>query len=289
MASRRVKIAAAAIVAVLALLVLLSVVVVYQMVYPAKQPITKTPADYGLPYQSFEVTAEDGIVIRGWFLPNPSSKDVIIVCHGYVQNKSFMLEGAKALYEAGYNVVLFDFRGQGESDYSPITFGYKEKYDVFAVVEYVLSKEELSGGDVGIYGHSMGGATAIIAAAQTPAIEAVVTDGAYSRLTDAKPAIPLAPVLTPMVFFFGGVMVGTSAWEIVPADYVGKISPRPILIIHGDADTLIPVEDAYELYQRAGKPKELWIIPGADHDTTGYLESSPQYWGKVVSFFKENL
>ena len=73
-----------------------------------------------------------------------------------------------------------------------------------------------------------------------------------------------------------------------PLDAVAKIAPRPLLLIHGTADTVIPVVHSYRLYEAAGDPKELWIFEGAQH-CGGYFADRPAYVQRVAEFFAKAL
>jgi fermentation-respiration switch protein FrsA (DUF1100 family) len=196
-----------------------------------------------------------------------------------------------ALRERGYNALAFDFRAHGESEGRWTSCGLLEVQDLEGAVRYLLSRPEVVGDRAGVVGFSMGAAVAIMTAAQMPEIGAVVADSAFSSLRSVLasgyriiwglPAFPMAS----LSLWFAEKLVGVCADEIRPVDSVEKLSPRPILIIHGEKDRLVPAQDARLLYEAAREPKELWIAPGADHVQAREIDL-PAYTERVDSFLK---
>jgi fermentation-respiration switch protein FrsA (DUF1100 family) len=137
----------------------------------------------------------------------------------------------------------------------------------------------------------MGGATAILAAAEDPRIRAVIADSPFARLrSPVRAAIcqrgyPRA--VSPLLAWSVCTM---ASWQLRlrgafdPIDVVDRIAPRPLLIVHGEVDWLIPVENAYALYRRAGEPKELWVVPGVDHACVPQVQPVA-YSERVAAFF----
>jgi len=104
------------------------------------------------------------------------------------------------------------------------------------------------------------------------------------RALTGLPPFPFAP----LVAWFGEMESGLDIRLVRPIDDVGKIAPRPLLLIHGDQDTLVPLENGEALYQAAGEPKELYVVSGAGHG--GFLDADPQGFERtLVDFFRLNL
>jgi fermentation-respiration switch protein FrsA (DUF1100 family) len=139
----------------------------------------------------------------------------------------------------------------------------------------------------------MGGAVSLLVAAEEPRIQAVVADSSFATMRDvvafayqrrrlpAIPAIQLADVINRRRYGYGYAAVE-------PIRSIGSLSPRPVLLIHGDRDLTIPVEHSQRLFEAAGEPKELWIIPGAGH-CGGYFAGRQEYVSRVASFFADAL
>ena len=235
----------------------------------------------------------DGTRLAGWYGAPAGMAATIILCHGVPGDKRDMAGLAAALMNAGFGVLAFDFRGWGESDRTPITLGHREVEDVFAAVRCAQHQAE-GRSHIGIVGLSMGAAAAIVAAAQTPAIEAVVADSGYARLDQTVERAtrrflgPLGSLATRRVRRLGERLIGAPLASVAPVGAIAGISPRPVLIIHGKQDRLTDVGDAYALYRACGEPKALWIVDGAGHARTRRV-CPEEYDRRVIGFFKRHL
>ena len=231
-----------------------------------------TPGDYGLAWEPLALTTEDGIPIAGWLIRHPQASGVLILLHGFGTAKADLLDMSQAFHgRMPYHLALIDFRGHGESGGRRISFGFREVLDVQAVLSFVKQDAALKELPVVCYGISMGGAIAILAAARFQQINAVVTDSAYA---DLGKAIAMAIWMAYHIprFFLGQlvlwgtqVRLGCRLLSLSPVRCVGRIAPRPILVIHGTGDRTVPPDEADALFRAAGDPKELWLVPGAEH------------------------
>lgn len=247
------------------------------------------PADYGLAYENVEFPARDGIRLRGWFIPASSPKGTVIFCHGHAGSMDPDIKYAPWFHQAGYNVLMFDFRGHGRSDGQRVSMGVLERLDLLGAVDYL---RERGIERVGVLGFSMGGVVAMSTAPHSEAIVAVVSDGGFSRLERAVAAgarqrgLPafLTPLFGRLVVWLAGLRLGVRLSEADPLRWVDKIAPRALFIIHGGRDPYVSVEEARELYQRAGEPKELWIVPEAPHRQVD-AHRPEEYRQRVLGFF----
>ena len=244
--------------------------------------------------EEVEFQSGDGTPLKGWFVPGESAKTIILL-HGFTDIRDKMLPHADFLHDAGYSTLLFDFRSRGESEGDAVTLGYMERGDVLGAVDYLKSRDDVDGENLGVLGVSMGGATAIMAAAEIPELKAVVSESAFRNVDSAiatsfehfihLPAFPFAPITV----FIIEQRLGINTDQIVPEDVVESISPRPVFIIHGQKDKTIRPEDGEALYAAAQKPKEdLWLIPGAGH-AEGAEIALQEYGQRVVDFFDRYL
>ncbi|MGE3271297.1 MAG: alpha/beta hydrolase, partial [Chloroflexota bacterium] len=150
-----------------------------QITHAHRNDFRDDPARWGLQAaEEVDLTASDGVRLHTWLFRSAEAVASVIVLHGHGGNKHTVLPLAQMLYPK-YNVILLDHRGHGESDGGRTTIGFEERLDVHAAVDYLI---EQGMGPVGIFGMSMGGATAILAAAEEPRIVAVVADSPYARL-----------------------------------------------------------------------------------------------------------
>lgn len=137
----------------------------------------------------------------------------------------------------------------------------------------------------------MGGAVAVLAAVQFSAIRAVAVDSAYADpakaiarsqwLTYHIPRIPLGQ----LCIWGTELRLGCRLRTVSPIRVVRRLAPRPLLVIHGMQDLGIPPEEGKALFEMAGQPKELWLVPGADHVSSFYLNPET-YSQRVLGFFQ---
>jgi uncharacterized protein len=274
----------------------LSAVLARQVMIPERHAIQGTPADLGLPYESvsFE-SADDHIPLRGWYLPASGQRAVVLV-HGLDGNRweTSPVNETKALTQQlvqhGFDVVLFDLRGHGESGGERVGLGWFERRDVFGAVSLV-EQRGIAPGRIGLWGESFGAATALLEAADDPRVAAVVEDCGFA---DVRPILDselqrkagLPPLSTPGIAVFASAFAGLDLSTIPPERHVAQIAPRPILFIHGAADARIPVEHGYRLQAAAANPAdELWVVPGAGHGES-FDQQPAVYLDKVVGFFE---
>ncbi len=279
-------------------MVVISLVLVYANTHPPRYPLDVPPSLYKVDYETVSFDSEDGIALKGWLVkpPRPSARNpAIIICHGVGANKSDFTELAAFLSRRGYFVLLFDFRAHGESKGRRTSLGYHEQKDVAAAFGLLYGRGEIDAGRIGIYGFSLGGSTAILTAANNKgSFSAVVADSAFTSLRDqARDAItgfyhlPAFPFLHLAVLGYE-IYFQTSVNNVSPVSVIEKLSPAPVLIIAGDGDRLIPADNGRRLYAAAKEPKDLWIIPNADHGGT-LAAAGSAYEKRVAEFFDRNL
>jgi dipeptidyl aminopeptidase/acylaminoacyl peptidase len=283
---------------IILLIIALSFVLVYANTHPPKYPLHLPPSVYKAEYEEVSFTSEDGIVLKGWLVKPAQSRQkspAIVICHGIGANKSDFTELAASLAHRGYYVLVFDFRAHGESSGRRTSLGLHEQKDIEAALAFLKTRRDtIDPKRIGIYGFSMGGSAAILAAAKTGAFSAVVADSAFTSLLDqARTAItgfyhlPAFPFLHLTVIGYE-LYFQTRVDAIAPVKVIAAIAPTPVLIIAGEGDKLIPADNGRKLFVAAGDPKELWIIPGADHGGT-LAAAGREYEKRVGEFFEKNL
>ena len=233
--------------------------------YPAAD-LNGDPGRLGLSYQEMSIETADGLALHGWFLPAEAARDTgcsVLFLHGNAGNVSTHLPIVAWLPAAGYGVLLFDYRGYGRSPGEPSLSGLQK--DFHAALGALLSKEGVAPGDVIVFGQSLGGAVAVTALSASPQrheIKALVIEGApadYRAITREKLAAfwpswpfqwPLARIMTD---------------DFRPAEAIAEIGPTPVLILHGQADRIVPPHHGEALFEAAGEPKTLWRLEGGEH------------------------
>jgi fermentation-respiration switch protein FrsA (DUF1100 family) len=165
---------------------------------------------------------------------------------------------------------------------------------MISIVSYAAGRKEVDAKRIGVLGISMGGSVAILAAAKDKRIRAVVDDSGFSdapRVIAASfekfihlPAFPFAPVTIGIANLRAGIDVN----QVLPVDVIGEISPRPLLLIHDTGDSVVPTDNSLRNYAAARQPKELWLVPGAEHGRA-HTTAKAEYESKVSHFFESAI
>lgn len=256
---------------------------------PDTEGAPATPADLGLEYEDVRFTTDDGVTLAGWLVPAArETRGAVIVLHGFSGHRLPEMAYFVPWLRRRYHILQFDFRGHGASDASRITFGALERRDVAAGVRFL---ENRGYGPIALLGVSMGAAIAILAAPDLP-VAAVVADASYAELTH-----PVANQMRdggyPMAGFGSRVIIAASALRsrarwVSPINRVARIAPRGLLLIAPKEDRLISYRQSLKLFDRAGEPKELFVVEGAGH-AKSYFVAGAEYERRVLGFLGRHL
>jgi dipeptidyl aminopeptidase/acylaminoacyl peptidase len=237
----------------------------------------------GVEYQQVELVTEDNVRLSAWYTP-PQNGAVILVAHGYGDKRS---EPYHALFaNHGYGVVAWDFRAHGESGGEFSSLGYYEVLDAKAALDFALAQPGVE--HVGAWGGSMGAVTMIRATAQYPEIEALVADSPFAALEDEMDLRVPFPIMRSLIRFFAERASGVTVDSVRPVDDIARISPRPVLLIQGMGDGMVPIDSAGRLYDAAGEPRQLWTEKDVPH-LNMYAFYRTRYTKRVIGFFDEYL
>jgi len=250
----------------------------------------KTPISYGMNFNWVEFPSSDRIVLKGWYVPAASAaRGTIVYCHGLNRTRIEMLPMAAFGHQLGYNGLLFDLRHQGTSGGEITTLGYQERWDAIAAVRYAL-QERHAARPVVLWGVSMGAAAALLAAAESPDVAAVISDSSFSSLRATVdhhwklffhlPSFPFANEMVYWIAWRGGFR--PSDFDLINA--VTRIGDRPILFVALQEDRRMPPSIAKALYSHAASPqKALVVLPGHRHGE-GFNQATDQYENAVRQF-----
>lgn len=252
----------------------------------------KTPADLGLPFIEVAITNRDGLKLVAWYVPS-SNTAAIIAQHGYKNCREEMLSAAAALHRHGYGVLISSVRAHDLCDGEQITFGCREVEDLETWHDYLVARPGVDTNRFGVLGNSMGGSLVIQFAARHSDIKAIAADSAFSSLDDTVatsvkhytglPAFPFAP----MVSFWAKAETGCNLSQINAKVWIHQLSPRPVFLMQGGADTTVSRSSGELLYAAAGEPKELWYDPAAGH--AKFATNKPAYEQRLTAFFDKYL
>ena len=257
--------------------------------------LNRSPKSFGLPYENVAFPSKDGTLLRGWLIPAAGrAKGIIVCCHGVDSTRLAMLKPALLLHDAGYAVLLFDFRARGESGGRLCTLGYRETDDLLAAIATMQARPEMKSTPVGVLGESMGGAVALMGTARNPAIRCVVAESPFACLDHAVANHFRSilggggPFLGVPTRWFGERFIGHNCDDIAPLREIAKIAPRPLLLIEDGVDSLCPTAETQALLREAGTPKQIWTVPEADHIEAKDVQPD-EYARHLITFFDANL
>lgn len=240
-------------------------------------------------YQDVSFRTSDGLTLRGWWVPGTRHQTVVMI-HGLSNNRSEPFNKAGYLHQAGYNLLVFDLRGHGQSDGSGTTMGYLELRDSSAAVAEARS---LDPGPIALFGYSLGASIALEEGAADPGVIAVVEDSGFSSVGDVFLArfsevtrLPNLPWAAPLVAF-GQADIGTSLWNVRPIA-ASALLDKPLLAIIGSADTIVPPAEGLAIYAAAPGPKQLLVVPGAGH-VQAYSAANAEYERAVLDFLSRSF
>jgi pimeloyl-ACP methyl ester carboxylesterase len=257
-----------------------------QTMSPPRIAIQNNPGDFGIPeYENVTFTTEDGIRLEGWYIaPTAQNGWVILFTHGYADNRANLLPEAKNLTDKGHGVLLFDFRGHGESGDALVTFGDRERLDIVAAVDFIADRSD--GGRLGAFGFSMGAGALTVVAAEDERLEAVILVSGIPTLEDELRYRARAYWLFSQIPALAAIRgEGVQVDDVRPIDRLCAISPRKVLLIYGELDDAVPPETAQDMYAAACEGAELWLIHSAGH--ANFIDIVPdEYPARIVDFFK---
>jgi hypothetical protein len=247
-------------------------------------------------FREVEMLSDDGLKLKAYFLPSERAAGrTAIIAHGYSGKGKDMGASAKIYYEhSGYNVLIPDARGHGQSEGDYIGFGWPERRDYLKWIDFIV-KETGPQAQIVLHGVSMGGATVLMTSGEElpPQVKAIVDDCGYSSVKaqlsyqlrrmyhlPSFPFVQCASLITRIKagYFFGEA----SALKQV------RRAKVPILFIHGDADKFVPFFMMEELYQACSSPKDKLVVHGAGHglaydtDKTGYIAKVSDFLARYV-------
>jgi pimeloyl-ACP methyl ester carboxylesterase len=274
----------------------ISAYVGWQLIHPVRRSIDDSPETFGLAYRDIEFPSRTkDAVLKGWFLPaaKQDSAMTLILAHGYAGTR--LEKGLPALalaascVEAGYHVLMFDFRNSGQSSGNLTTVGFLEKYDLLGAVDWV---RDHVGSRIGLIGFSMGGTTSLLVAAEEPEVLGVVADSPFSQL---KPylrhnlsvwsRLPKFP-FTPLIMTILPRLAKMDPSRVDALTAMDLIYPRPVLFIHSQDDMAIPYTQSEAMWSKHQDRFEFWKTAQAPHVGTYKLQSQA-YTSRVLAFFEK--
>jgi fermentation-respiration switch protein FrsA (DUF1100 family) len=282
---RRVLLAVGAMLA--AGIVLLPTSVAYVVTHSARAEVPQP--ELGTAFEGVQFRTADGLLLQGWYIASKNGAAVIAF-----PGRSGPQKQARMLARHGYGVLLFDRRGEGESEGDPNGFGWGGEQDLDAAASYLRLRPDVDPNRIGVIGLSVGGEMAIHAAAHSDAFAAVVSEGASGQsLRDelANPGLRERLLDLPaQVSLIAALTVFTD--ELAPPSLkseVAKIAPTPVFFVYGEhGQGGSETRPNKGFYAAAGEPKEIWEVPNGQH-IAGITTEPQEYERRVIGFFDDAL
>jgi len=250
---------------------------------PPERDVVANPSDYGLSATDLWIDGPNEKRLHGWWIPADGPAPVVIVLHGWGGNSGDMLPIAPGLADAGFHSLFLDARRHGQSDFEDFMSMPRFAEDLEAAVGDLLERDDVTA--IGVIGHSVGAAASIYAAANNPAIDAVVAVASFAHPAEMmRENFPFPAPVTWALLQVVERMIGHRYDDIAPRNRISNVDV-PVMLMHGDADNVIPFQDSIDLHKRlAGS--ELVIVPGGTHSD---LEAFEPFFPRVDEFLGEHL
>lgn len=235
---------------------------------------SRTPAAVALAYEELRLVADDGTATQAWWIPFVGPAELalgvaVVTFHGNAGTMADRLEHTRLLHDLGVSVLAAEYRGYGDSEGAPSEEGLAA--DARAAHAALRERATARGERVVVHGRSLGGAVAIRLASEVP-VDGLVVESTFTSLAEmaASTSIPLARRLV--------------AYDFDSEDRIAGVEV-PVLIVHGDADELIPLAMGRRLEAASGGEADLFVVPGGTHNDTWY-RGGEAYWRTLESFLR---
>jgi len=234
-----------------------------RMLFLAGVPTRKlvaTPREVGLDYEDLRLTTRDGLSLHAWYLPVQGARGTLLFLHGNAGNISHRLDSLRIFHGLGLSVLIFDYRGYGQSEGTPSEAGLA--LDARAAWDHLIAQRGATPESIVIFGRSMGAAlAAALAAETTPA--GLILESAFTSVPD----------------------LAAHLYRFLPARRLARLRfdtrealarvTVPVLVVHSEDDEIVPFAHGLALFEAARRPKDMLRLRG-DHNT-GFLVSEGDY------------
>jgi fermentation-respiration switch protein FrsA (DUF1100 family) len=234
----------------------------------------RDPSHVGVRFEDVFFTTQDGLRLRGWFIPHQGARATLVWFHGNAGNISDRLLNIKLLHDRiGTNIFIFDYRGYGRSEG---TVSEKGTYlDGEAAIKYLLGRDDAAARRLILFGRSLGAAVAAEMAIRFNSLGLILESPFVSIREMARAIFPSLPI----------------AWLLrTRYDTMEKVRlvKTPILVLHGDRDATVPIEQGKKVFEVASEPKKFHRIVGASHNDT-FVVGGEEYYRALREFIESAL
>mgnify|MGYP001816949271 CR=1 FL=1 len=250
---------------------------------PPVRSVDSDPADYDLAGVDVWIDGPKGKRLHGWWIPVDRRAPAVIVLHGWGGNSADMLPIGRGLTDSGFHVLFLDARKHGLSDDEDFMSMPRFTEDLRTAISMVAKRDNVT--RIGVIGHSVGAAATIYAASLDDRIDAVVAVAPFAHAEEMmRKNFPFPAPLTWALLTVVERMIGHDYDDFAPRNRIGEVM-APVMLMHGDADEVIPVHDSLELHERL-PDSDLVIVPGGGHAD---FEPFRPFFPTVDGFLKQHL
>ncbi|HYR35946.1 MAG TPA: alpha/beta hydrolase [Burkholderiales bacterium] len=247
-----------------ALILVLTLAACTPVFFQPSGSIYSTPGLYGIDYERAEFKAADGTALFAWFMPaRGEARATVLYLHGNAENISAHFANVAWMPAAGFNVLALDYRGYGGSEGKPSLAGVQ--LDIDAAMRTLINRPDVDPDRIIVFGQSLGGALAIHYVAHSAYrdhILAVIADSAFADYRMVAKEKMAGFFITWPLQWLPGFTVDN---DYSPRASVAALSPIPLLLMHGDRDSIVPAHHSQLLFEAAQEPKTFWSIPDSGH------------------------
>jgi pimeloyl-ACP methyl ester carboxylesterase len=251
-----------------------------------------SPANHGLPYEDVSFPSSYKATLRGWWIESEKARGTVVMCHGQNGSMDSDLPLAAMLHQAGYNVLMFNFRAHGTSEGKYVTFGVFEKEDLLGAIDFLRREKGIE--RVAVFGLSMGAAVAMIAAALTDKIVVLILDGAFFKFVDTVQVAvrqrgiipPFDAILAQMAVLGASIHTNTRMYQVSPHLWAKHIENVPALFIHGEDDPFAPLTAINLLASDLDGPNEIWVALDCKH-REAFRKHPEMYKNQVLGWLEK--
>jgi pimeloyl-ACP methyl ester carboxylesterase len=248
-----------------------------------------TPGNLGLTYETVHIPTVSGKRLFSWLLPVPDAATSIIILHGWGSNAELMLPMALPFHQAGINVLLIDARNHGNSDAgssSSSMLSFAE--DLGHAIDWLRQHHPARTQRLALLGHSAGAGAALLTASKRGDVAAVISVSSPANpewmMTRYLRRFHMPDLVMNFILDYVQWIIGGRFDDIAPMNTICKVS-CPVLLVHGRADTIVPVEDARAIAKSCPEAQlTLLEIDGAEHDSVDKIE---QHAFELVRFLQQ--
>lgn len=272
-----------------ATILLISLLMIHLGFRPPRHREKTDPGSIGLLFETVSIPTVSDKRLFGWLIPSPGATSTLIMLHGWGGNAEQMLPLVPPFHQAGMHILLFDARNHGRSDADTFSSLPRFAEDTEKAVEWLKRTHPRYTSKIALLGHSVGGAAVLLAASRRKDIDAVISISAFAHpewmMRRYLKRVHIPSLLIPPILRYVEYVIGFRYEEIAPLHTVCHIE-SPVLIVHGEEDRTVPLEDALTIINRCNQPNiKLLRVEDAGHES---VEKIQIYAKELTTFLKKS-